>query len=73
MFILYKTTNMEKRILGLILTLMGIIGLIVAGYYFMNTGKGTTNIKSIALYGILGIVFFGAGIALIQNTKDKAT
>ena len=64
---------MEKRILGLILTLLGVIGLITAGYYFMHTGKGASNIKSIALYGILGIVFFGAGISLIQNTKDKAT
>lgn len=64
---------MEKRVLGIILTLLGVVGLITAGFYFMNTNQGTRNIKSIVLFGILGIVFFGAGIGLIQNTKDKAT
>jgi uncharacterized membrane protein len=64
---------MEKRLVGIILTLLGVIGLIMAGYYFMNTGSGTRAIKSIALYGILGLVFFIAGIGLIKNTQDKAT
>lgn len=64
---------MEKRVLGIILTLFGIIGLIAAAYYFMNGGEGTRNIKGIIIYGILGAVFFAAGIGLIQNTKDKAT
>ncbi|MBC7686982.1 MAG: hypothetical protein H7211_02260 [Aquabacterium sp.] len=64
---------MEKRVLGIILTLVGIIGLIAAAYYFMNGGGGTRNIKGIIIYGILGAVFFAAGIGLIQNTKDKAT
>jgi hypothetical protein len=64
---------MEKRMLGSILTLLGVVGLIVAGYYFMNTYQGVRNIKMIALFGILGIIFFVSGIGLIKNTKDKAT
>lgn len=64
---------MEKRVLGIILTLIGVIGLIAAAYYFMNGGQGTRNVKGIITYAILGAVFFAAGIGLIQNTRDKAT
>lgn len=64
---------MEKRILGIILTILGIGGLIAAAFYFMNGGEGTRSIKSIVIYGVLGAIFFFAGIGLIQNTRDKAT
>jgi uncharacterized membrane protein len=64
---------MEKRIIGIILTLLGVIGLITAGYYFMNSSGGTHNIKTIVMYGILGVIFFGAGIGLIRNTSDRPT
>ena len=73
MLLLYaKTKNMEKRILGIILTLVGVIGLIVAGVNFMNKGDGVYNIKTIAMYVILGAIFFFAGIGLIRATNDKA-
>jgi uncharacterized membrane protein len=64
---------MEKRILGIILSLLGIVGLIYAGINFLNGGDGTRNIKSMIFYGVLGAIFFFAGIGLIRNTKDKAT
>ena len=64
---------MEKRILGIILSLLGIAGLIYAGVIFMNGGEGTRNIKTIIFTGVLGAIFFFAGIGLIRNTKDKAT
>ena len=64
---------MEKRILGIILTLVGIVGLIAAAYYFMNGGGGTRNIKAIVIYAILGAIFFMSGVGLIQNTRDKAS
>ncbi len=63
---------MEKRMFGIILTILGIVGLILAGYNFMN-GGGTRNVKEIVMYGILGAIFFFAGIGLIRNTRDKAT
>lgn len=69
----YKKSSMEKRLIGIILTLLGVAGLIIAGYFFMNSGTGTRDIKSIIMYGVLGLIFFLAGIGLIQNTKDKAT
>ncbi len=68
-----KKSIMEKRIIGIILTLLGVTGLVMAGYNFMNAGSGIHNVKSIIMYGILGLLFFGAGIGLIRNTSDKAT
>ena len=64
---------MEKRVLGIILSLLGIIGLVMAAVNFMNGGSGNKNIKQILTYGILGAIFFFAGIGLVRNTKDKAT
>ena len=64
---------MEKRVLGIILSLLGIAGLIYAGVSFMNGGNGERNIKMIIFTGVLGAVFFFAGIGLIRNTKDKAS
>ena len=64
---------MEKRILGIILSLMGIIGLIYAGAAFLNGNSNTRNIKLIIISGVLGAIFFIAGVSLIGNTKDKET
>ena len=64
---------MEKRVLGIILALAGMVGLILAGVNFMNGGATAHNIKQIILYGVLGAIFFSAGIGLIRNTRDKAT
>ncbi|HTL09874.1 MAG TPA: hypothetical protein VL307_16485 [Chitinophagaceae bacterium] len=64
---------MEKRVLGIILSLLGIVGLIYAGISFVNGGSGTRSIKMILFASILGAIFFFAGISLVRNTRDKAT
>jgi uncharacterized membrane protein len=64
---------MEKRVLGIILSILGIIGLIYAGIVFLNGDADTRNIKVILFSGILGAIFFFAGVGLVQNTKDKPT
>ena len=64
---------MEKRILGIVLSLLGVVGLVLAGVNFMNSGNGPRNLKGIFLYGILGVIFFFAGVSLVRNTKDKET
>jgi len=61
-----------KRIFGALLTILGIAGLIYAAVLFVNTTGGTRNIKSLAIYGILGLIFFIAGIGLVRVTKDEA-
>lgn len=62
---------MEKRILGIIFSLLGTAGLIMAAINFINGGGNTRNVKSIVIYAILGAIFFFAGVGLIKNTKDK--
>lgn len=62
---------MEKRILGILFSILGAIGLILAAMNFVNGGGGTRNVKLIAIYAILGVIFFFAGMGLIRNTKDK--
>jgi len=64
---------MEKRVIGFILTVLGVGGLVAAGFYFMQGGEGNTAIKSIVMFGILGLIFFFAGVSLVRGTKDKAT
>jgi uncharacterized membrane protein len=69
----FKAHIMEKRVLGIILALVGVVGLILAGINFINGGANTHNIKQIILYGVLGAIFFFAGVGLVSNTRDKAT
>ena len=60
-----------KRIFGIILTVLGLAGLIYAGVVFMNS-KGTEQIKTLIVCGILGAVFFFTGIGLIRTTHDES-
>ena len=61
-----------KRLFGVILTILGIGGLIYAAILFMNTGSAGRQVKSLIVYGILGAVFFFTGIGLIKGTQDDA-
>lgn len=61
-----------KRIFGFVLTVLGIIGLIYAAFTFMNSGGEMQSMKMLAVYGILGLIFFISGIGLVKNTKDDA-
>lgn len=71
LYTLYLKAVMEKRVLGIILSLLGAAGLIMAAVNFMNGGSNTHNVKAIVIYAILGAIFFFSGIGLIRNTKDK--
>ena len=61
---------MEKRALGLILTLIGVVALIISAWTFVNHNGNTYNVKVIVACGILGLVFFVSGIGLVRSTKD---
>lgn len=52
--------------------MLGIIGLIYAAVLFVNGSGGAREIKILVIYGILGIVFFIAGIGLVRTTKDES-
>jgi len=61
-----------KRIFGALLTGLGIFGLIYDAVIFTNTSGSEKDIKSLVIYGVLGTVFFMAGISLIRTTKDES-
>ena len=61
-----------KRIFGTILTVLGIIALIYAAFMFINTSGGTRDIKMLAVWGVLGLIFFISGIGLVKTTKDES-
>ena len=63
---------MEKKVFGIVLTILGIAGLIAAAINFVNSSGGGNNVKMIAVYGILGLIFFFTGIGLLRTTKDRS-
>jgi len=62
---------MEKRILGVMLSVLGVIGLILAAVRFA-TGR-STGVRLTIIFLVLGAIFFFSGIGLVKNTNDKAT
>ncbi len=61
-----------KRIFGTILTVLGIAGLIYTAYLTVTLGESNQTIKTMIVYGVLGLVFFVSGIGLIKTTKDES-
>lgn len=61
-----------KRTFGAILTLLGIGGLVYAATIFASTSGADRDMRSLIIYGVLGIIFFISGIGLVKNTKDEA-
>lgn len=61
-----------KRIFGGILTLLGIGSLLYAAQIFLSARTSDYNLKALAIYGILGLLFFVSGISLVRTTKDEA-
>lgn len=61
-----------KRTFGAILTLLGIAGLIYAAVIFASTSGANRDIKSLIIFGVLGVVFFISGIGLVKTTKDES-
>jgi len=61
-----------KRTFGIILTILGIVGLIYCATVFMDAKGTERQVKTLVVYGILGAIFFFTGIGLIRATKDDA-
>ncbi len=58
-----------KRTFGLILTVLGIVGLIYSAIGFVQNSEGA---KQLIVFAVLGVIFFFTGISLIRNTADQA-
>jgi hypothetical protein len=61
-----------KRIFGALLTFLGAGSLIYAAVLFVNESGGESNVKALVIYGILGMIFFVAGVSLVRTTKDES-
>lgn len=61
-----------KRIFGALLTALGIGGLIYTAVLYVNAPNEANDFKSLIIYGLLGLLFFVAGISLIRTTKDES-
>ena len=65
------TITIEKRLFGVIITILGITGLLLAAYNLVQFKNATNHsVMSVAIYSIQGILFFFAGIGLVRNTQD---
>lgn len=60
-----------KRIFGVLLTILGIGGLIYAAVLLSGAVGGARDIKTIAIFGVLGAIFFAAGMGLVRTMKDE--
>jgi uncharacterized membrane protein len=67
----FINVTMEKKLIGVIMTVLGITGLIMAALNFVsNDPEAKHSVLAFALYSILGFLFFFAGIGLIRSTGD---
>ena len=63
--------SMEKKLLGVIITILGLTNLIMAAFNFVTVDtEAKHSVLSFTLYIILGSLFFFAGIGLIRSTGD---
>ena len=55
----------------MILTFLGIAGLILGAVNFMNGGSNTRNVKEIVIYFALGAIFFLRGSVLSERQETS--
>ncbi len=58
-----------RRIFGV---LLGIVGIIYAVVLFDSPNSGAQDVKALASYGVLGLIFFISGISLARTPTDDS-
>jgi hypothetical protein len=58
-----------KKVLGSLLSVLGIGSLIYTAIIFANTKGYTNDIKALVIYGVLGLLFFFSGMGLIRTKR----
>lgn len=61
-----------KRIFGALLTLIGTAGLIYTAVLVSGFTNASNDVMTVAIFGIVSLIFFIAGISLIRTTKDES-
>jgi cell division protein FtsW (lipid II flippase) len=58
----------SKQIFGIILTLLGVAGLIYTAVQIIDSDSD--SFKTLIVIGILGLIFFSAGVKLLRALGD---
>ena len=58
----------SKQIFGIILTLLGLAGLIYTAVQIIDSDSD--SFKTLIVVGILGLIFFSAGVKLLTALRD---
>jgi hypothetical protein len=64
---------MQKRILGYVLLVVGLVGMAVAGYLFAVGTGGRGHLIEVCSYMIMGAVSFFAGVNYVYEHATKFT
>ena len=68
-----KVVSMQKRILGYLLMVIGLGGMILAGYIFATGTGGRGHLIEITTFTIIGAACFFAGINYIYEASREFT
>lgn len=60
-----------KSILGLLLSLVGIFGLLYTILLYNHSSETGTGIRTVIIYGTLGAVLLASGFGLNESVKDE--
>lgn len=64
---------MEKKVWGLILSILGVLWLIVADFHFINGDGGLKYINEIFFYGFVGAILFFLGFRILRATSHESS
>jgi hypothetical protein len=64
---------MQKRILGYLLVLAGLVGMALAGYLFVVGTGGRAHLIEVSSYMIIGAACFFAGINYVYDSANSFT
>ena len=61
---------MQKRVLGYLLTIVGFVGMVLAGYLFVTGTGGRINLLEVSCYMIAGATSFFSGINCVYEAAN---
>ena len=63
---------MDRRMLGLILLVVGAVGLVMSGVSYVVYGTDEfQHIHTMAVYGLLGLLFFSTGYEFMRTATSS--
>ncbi len=60
-----------KSILGILLSLVGIIGILYSIMLYTSGAEAGTNMRTLIIYGVFGAILLLSGFGLNESVKDE--